>query len=59
MTYSGSMVDVSTSRVESVILNEVKDPSTVKVSRAASSFSASNRFSFAFDLGDTPTVELT
>jgi hypothetical protein len=38
--------------------NEVKDPSTVQVSRAASSFSASDRFSFAFVLGDTLTVEL-
>ena len=45
-------------RVESVILNEVKDPSTVQVSRVASSLLASDRFSFAFGLADTLSEEL-
>jgi hypothetical protein len=36
--------------VESVIVNEVNDPSTVQVSCAVSSSSASDRFSFARDL---------
>jgi hypothetical protein len=46
-------------RVERAIPNEVKDPSTVQVSRGASSFSASDRSTFAFGLPDTLSPELT
>jgi hypothetical protein len=45
-------------RVDGVILNEVKEPSTAQISRAAPSFSTSDRFSFAFSLADKLSHEL-